>query len=484
MSKKSIAKNYTYNVIYQMLVMVIPLITTPYVSRVLGAEPIGIYSYTLSIATYFSLFGTLGVSMYGQREIAYVQDDKKKKSIIFWEINIIRFISMLISISIFYFSFVREGEYSFYYRILLIDLIASCFEITWFFNGMEEFKKTVIRNGIVKWISVILVFMLVKDSGDLVIYILIYSISTLLGQLSMWLYLPKYLQKVSIKEIKILKHIKPVILLFIPQIAIQIYNVIDKTMIGNIVVDKSEVGYYEQAQKIVKLLISVVTSLGTVMVPRMANIFAQRNLKKMKEYLSKSFNFVYFLAFPIIFGLISIVNKFVPIFYGEGYEPVIRLIIIISPIILLIGLSNVTGMQYLLPTRKQKEYTISVICGAIINIILNLFFIKIWGANGASFTTVIAEFTVLAIQLYYMRDFISIKELLNKSKKYFIISLIMGCISYIIGLGIKSNIISIFIQTSVGIFIYVTSLILLKDEFMQMILKKVHLNFLIKKEIK
>lgn len=481
MGRKSIAKNYTYNVIYQILVMIIPLITTPYVSRVLGAEAIGIYSYTLSIATYFALFGTLGISLYAQREIAYVQEDKKKRSLIFWEINIIRLITMAMSIMIFYFSFAKSEQYSIYYKILIIDLIANCFEITWFLNGMEEFKKTVIRNGIIKWLSVFLVFILVKQPSDLIKYILIYSISTLLGQISIWMYLPKYLQKIKLKEINLKRHIKPVILLFIPQVATQIYNVLDKTMIGNIVTNKSEVGFYEQAQKIIKLLISVVTSLGTVMVPRMANIFANKNFEQMKEYLKKSFNFVYFLAFPIIFGLISISNKFVPVFFGQGYDEVTSLIIIISPIILLIGLSNITGMQYLLPAKRQKEYTISVIIGAVINAILNVILIKILGAKGASIASVIAELMVLIIQLYYMKAFIPIRQLLKIGKRYATLSLIMGIISYIIGLGIQNNILSIAIQIVTGGIIYIIGLIILKDEFIQNILRKLHLNLLILK---
>lgn len=481
MGKKSVAKNYTYNVIYQILVMFIPLITTPYVSRTLGAEAIGIYSYTLSIATYFALFGTLGISMYAQREIAYVQDDKKKRSILFWELIIVRFITMFFSMLIFYFLFASKGEYSLYYKILLIDLFGNCLEITWFFNGMEEFKKTVIRNGIIKWVCAILIFLLVKTPQDLIKYILIYSISTLLGQGSMWFYLPRYLQKVKMKQLKIVKHLKPIILLFIPQVAVQIYTVLDKTMIGNIVLDKSEVGFYEQAQKVIKLLLSVTTSLGTVMVPRMANVFASGNIERLKQYLKKSFNFVFFIAFPIIIGIISIANKFVPVFYGNGYDKVISLIISISPIILFMGLNNVTGMQFLLPTKRQKEYTISVIIGAIVNFTINILLIPNYGGVGASIATVISEFIVLSIQLHYMKDFIKIKELLNIAKKYAGLSIIMGIASYIIGLFIHSNIISIGVQAFVGAGIYVIGLILLKDEFMEMILQKFHLNFLIVK---
>lgn len=276
MKKKSITENYVYNLTYQILLIFLPLITTPYVSRILGAENIGIYGYTLSIVTYFVLFGALGVAMYAQREIAYVQNDEKQRSKIFFEIIIFRFITMSISIIVYYIFLINENQYQFYYLILTMELISTCFDISWFFQGLEEFKKTVLRNIIVKLLSFICILLFVRSKDDLAIYLLIYTLSNLIGNLSLWLYMPKYIKKVRVNDLKILRHLKPTLWLFIPQIAIQIYTVLDKTMIGNIIENKAEVGYYEQAQKIIKLCLTIVTSLGTVMVPRMANTFASR----------------------------------------------------------------------------------------------------------------------------------------------------------------------------------------------------------------
>lgn len=201
MKQKSISKNYLYNLFYQILVIVMPLITTPYLSRVLGAEAIGVYSYTLSIATYFILFGTLGVSLYGQREIAYVQDDEKKRSIVFWEIVLLKTITMTISILIFWFTYGMYGEYKIYYRILIIELISQCIDISWFFQGIEEFKKTVIRNSIVKLIFAVCIFIFVKSPNDLIKYIVIIAGANLFGNLSLWMYVPKYIKKNRIKKI-------------------------------------------------------------------------------------------------------------------------------------------------------------------------------------------------------------------------------------------------------------------------------------------
>lgn len=464
MSKKNIAKNYMYNLGYQILALVLPLITTPYLSRVLGAENIGIYSYTLSITTYFILFGSLGVSMYGQREIAYVQDDLKKRSCAFFEIFIMKCITLSISLGLFYLSFCLDGQYHLYYIILILEIIANIVDISWYFQGLEEFKKTVIRNSLVKLISVVCIFLFVKSSNDLSKYFVIYVLSTFLGNLSLWMYMPRYVKIQKVKNLNIKRHIKPALMLFIPQIATQVYTVLDKTMIGAIVSNKSEVGYYEQAQKIVKLLLTLATSLGTVMMPRIASTFARGNRKKVKEYMNKSFAFIMMIAMPLTFGIISTARNFVPLFYGPGYEKVTPLLCVISPIIILIGLSNVTGTQYLLPTKQQNKYTISVIIGATINFILNFILIKKYASLGASIATVFAEFSVTLVQFILIRKEIKIGDIIKLTYKYLISSIIMFYISMLVSHFIINNLLSILAQVAISIISYFGVLILLKDK--------------------
>lgn len=466
MAKKSISKNYLYNLFYQILLIIMPLITTPYLSRVLGAEAIGIYSYTMSITTYFILFGTLGIAMYGQREVAYVQDNKEERSRIFWEICLLRFITMSISMIIFIFTYARNGEYSVYYRILIIELISQCLDISWFFQGMEEFKKTVTRNSIVKLIFAVSIFIFIKSQSDLLKYILIIICSNLLGNITLWMYLPKYINRVKNKKLKIFRHFKPTIMLFIPQIAMQIYTVLDKTMLGWLIEDKSEVGYYEQAQKVVKLLLTVVTSLGAVMVPRMASTYAKGDNEQLKRYMYNSFQFVFSLAFPIMAGIYLVSDEFVPIFFGQGYEKVSILIKVILPIILFIGVSSIIGTQFLLPTKRQKEFTISVVGGAIVNFILNFITIKKLNSIGASISTAIAEFMVSAIQIYYIKDIIEIRKVLKLSVNNVIGAAIMIVIISIMSKFIQLNgIYMLILKIIVGILIYGIILIALKDEF-------------------
>lgn len=499
MAKKSIAKNYIYNLVYQVLILVLPLITTPYLSRVLGAEGIGIYSYTYSIVTYFILFGSLGVAMYGQREIAYAQENIEARKKVFIEIIIFRFVTVFLATIAYYFLFIRGDEYQIYYQILLLELIAAAFDISWFFQGMEEFKRTVTRNVLVRICSVTLVFILVKTKEDLAKFTLIYSIADLVGNLSLWMYLPKYIRGVKIKNINVLQHIPQIVLLFIPQIANQIYKILDTTMIGKLVADKTETGYYEQGQKVIRLLLTVVTSLGIVMIPRMASTFASGDKKQINSYMKISFNFVFFLAFPIMFGIVSIAESFVPVFFGSGYDKVVVLINIISPIIILMGIANVIGNQYLLPTKKQKEYTISITIGVIANFILNYILILQYASIGASIATVLSQLIVDVIQLNFIKKDIDMKEMFKGAWKYLMAAIVMFGACYIVktALAINAvtellanmalsismsktyfiNIISIISQIITGIIAYIVMLVLLKNEYVFMFLNKVKSKF-------
>ena len=481
--EKSLTKNYVYNLIYQVLVLLAPLITTPYISRVLGAENIGIYSYTLSITAYFILFGALGMSLYAQREVAYNQDEPQTYSLIFWEMVVLRIITMSISILIYYFTIIQYGTYQLYYKILILEMLGNCIDITWFFQGLEEFKKIVKRNVIIKLISITCTFAFVKTSNDLVIYFIIYVLTLLIGNLSLWLYLPRFLVKIDIKKMNIFRHLKPTISLFIPQVAVQVYTILDKTMVGTIVQEKAEVGYYDQSQKIIKIALSVVTSLGTVMLPRIANNYIKNEKEAVRAYMKKSFNLIFLLSFPMMFGVLAVSGRFVPIFFGQGYGRVIILMNVISPIFVLIGLSNVMGTQYLLPTKRQKEYTISVVSGAVLNFVANMCLIWKLKAVGASIGTVIAETAVTYVQLYFVRKDFKIKDLLKMSKNYIISSVIMFGVCCVTGMIIKDNLIAIVLEVLIGIITYFACLIILKEEFIGEILDKLNIqrNFKITK---
>ena len=470
---QSIVKNLFYNLLLQVITMVLPLITVPYISRVLGAQGIGIYSYTLSITQYFIIIGTIGLSLYGNRQIAYTRDDKQKMSKTFWSILFLRFVTTGSSTVIYYLIFKDTQNYNFIFKLQTLNILASMIDISWLYIGLEEFKKTVTRNLAIKLIGVFLIFTMVKIKEDLSLYVLINALMTLLGNLVMWMYLPKTVCKVKINRNDIMAHLGPSIKLLLPQIAIQVYVVLDKTMIG-VLSDVTQVGYYEQSEKIIKTVLGLVTALGTVMLPRMSNIYAKGEKEKMNNYLNMSLKGVAYIAVPMSIGIASISIEFVYWFFGADFESAKYLIIALSPILFIIAMSSVTGMQYLLPSNRTKEFTFSVIIGSIVNVILNLLLIPSFKAMGACIATVVAEFSVTAIQCYFLRSVINIKEYMKGFIKYIFASLIMTAFVRIIGIIMGANIITTIVQCLLGLITYIFVLLILREKVNATMLKSIY----------
>lgn len=472
MKKKSIAKNYLYNLSYQMIILIIPLFTIPYLTRVLGATKLGIYSYTFSIVTIFFLLSILGGNTYGQREIAYVQDDRKKRTQIFWELMIIKILSSTLStILLLIFSFITP-RYEIYYQIFMLYVFSNMFDITWLYQGIEDFKDVSIRNLIVKLLYFVSIFIFVKGKYSLEIYILLFSLSTLLTNLSFWINVNKIIDKPEKKSLNIKRHIKYIISFFIPQIASLIYTVLDKTMIGIIMPNIDNVSFYEQSSYIVKTILMLITTIGTVMVTRMSYSFEKKDYKKMKEYMNNVINFVWLSGSALMFGIAAVIKNLVPWFYGHEFLPIIELVYYLCPLIIVIGLNSIIGIQYLIPIKKQNKYIFSVVCGAVINFLLNLILINLIGTKGAAISSVFAETSILIIEMRYVKDIITYKDLLKPSLKYLPFGFLMFIFVYLIGNLLKPTILSTFIQIIIGIVIYFCLLFISKDKFILNLMKK------------
>lgn len=474
-NKSNLKINYIYNLLYQILILLVPLVTTPYISRVLGADGIGIYSYTLSIVTFFSLIGGLGISSYGQLQIASNRENNVLTSYLFWELTILRFISMGISIGL-YLIFVRiNDKYTVYYLLLLIYLVSCSLDLAWFLQGMEEFKKIVFRNTIIKLLCVALIFIFVREKNDLYKYVIIMQGSSLIGNIILFPQIKKYLVKINFRKLQIIRHLKLCIVYFIPTVATTIYLSIDKSMIGFIVGSALENGYYEQANKIEQVIVTVVTSLSVIMLPRMAYLFKNGELELIKKSINNSIKFVLCISIPMAVGLNAIAKILVPWFLGPGFEKCINLLYIFSCLIVIVGLNNVVGKQVLMASGKQKEYNYSVIAGAIINVIINLILIPIWGSKGAAIASVCAETGILLLFIKFAGVFVSLRQILKDSKKYIIGSTFMFIILEILNKKIHFSIsaLSLFIQIIIGGFTYFVVLIILKDKFLLNQLEKV-----------
>ena len=446
----SVKKNFSYNVMYQLLVLIMPLITAPYISRVIGAEGQGIFSYTYSIAQYFVLFAMLGLTNYGNRTIAKNRENKEKLSKEFCSIYVLQILTSLIIIFcyIIYIVFF-VNQYKIYATIQLIYVISAIFDISWFFFGMEKFKITVTRNAIIKILSVCSIFILVKEQNDLWKYCLIMVMATLISQLSLWPFLKKEVNFIRPKWKEIKSHIIPNITLFIPVIAVSIYKIMDKIMLG-IMSSMENVGYFENAEKIINVPLSFITALGTVMLPRISNLIAKGENEQINKYINKSMEFVIFLSIPLALGLIAVGDTFAPIFFGDEFITTGYIIQYLAITIVFISWANVIRTQYLIPNEMDRPYIQSVFLGAIINIIINVILIPKMGAIGAAIGTIFAEFSVMFYQTCYVRKKIDIVIHFKYLIKFLAKGLIMFIIVEILEFYINNKYMLLIMQVIIG----------------------------------
>lgn len=458
-----IVHNYFYTVGYNILILLTPLITVPYISRVLGPTGVGINASTNSVITYFLLFGTVGITIYGNREIAFIRDNRAKRSQNFWEIELLQFSTICLAYLGFLLFLFWEKQFKLYFFYQSFYIIAGAFDISWYFMGLEDFKKTVLRNTLVKLLSLIAIFTLVKTRADVGVYILILSGSQVLGNLTLWPYLRQSVDCPRWRQLRPWRHLRPSVALFIPQIATTVYLALNKTMLWQLD-SVTASGFYDYSDKLVKLVLALVTATGTVMLPHIANLFMKNQLEKVKQYLYASFDFVSCLAIPMAFGIAAIATTLAPWFFGKQFAAVNTILMIEAPVIVLIGLSNVLGQQFLLPTKRTKAYTISVTFGATVNMICNVPLILAWGVQGAMLATLISECCVTGYQLYVTRHELNLRPLLGSFMKYLGAGIIMFIVVYNLNLNMKIGILSLIAQMTIGSLIYAGLLLILQPQ--------------------
>ncbi|MFC2684942.1 MAG: flippase [Limosilactobacillus oris] len=454
-----VIKNYLYNASYQILNLLIPLITVPYISRVLGAHDVGINEYTNSWVTFFYLMGQMGITLYGNREVAYHRDDIYERSRTFWGVEALQLFTVSASLIAYLAAvFLFSTTFKQYFLLQGIWIVATGLDVSWYFMGLENFKVTVVRNTFVRLISIVLIFTIVKDTNDLDKYIAILGGTQLVGNLTLWPYLKDNVVWVKVSKWHPFRHFYPALLLFIPTITTQVYLVLNRLMLGRMSTQVA-LGNFGQADKIVKFVLAVVTATGTVMLPHVANKFAKGDIKGVRDSLYSSFDFVSSISVPMMFGLMAISTRFAPWFLGTDFELAGRIMFLESPIIVLIAWSNVTGTQYLMPVNRVKEYTTSVTIGAVSNVIFNLFLIEGWGANGAAVATVCSEFLVTASQIVMIRGTIKRRKLFREQWKYFLCGFLMYLVVNRICLVINMTVANLCLEVMIGMVVYFLGLL-------------------------
>lgn len=420
-----VKKNFIYNIAYQILVLILPLVTAPYLSRVIGGDGIGIYSYTHAFANYFVLLSLLGVDNYGNREIARVRDDGSLKNKTFWEIYVIQLsLTIILCIGYSLYVIVSSPKYALIYMLQLFYVVSSAFNINWYFWGVEKFKLTVIRNTAIKVLTTVCIFVFVKGSADLWLYTLILSLGTLLSNAVVWPFLLKEVRPVRITWDGIKQHIKPDLVLFIPVVAVSLYNVMDKLMLGTLS-SYAEVGYYTYAEKIVQVPVTIIIALGTVMMPHVTNLLAKGEDEECKTLFDKAMLFVLFMSFAFSFGMANLAPVFSDWYYGTAFARCGQFMILLTPVIVFKSWANLVRTQFIIPRGFDKIYILSVSMGALVNLLLNAILIPRYEGIGAIIGTVAAEFVVCFIQTWKTKESVTYMPHLKDGVAFSIIGLLM-----------------------------------------------------------
>ena len=455
-----VLKNYAYNLSYQLLLIVLPIITTPYVTRVFSSEDLGTYGYFNSIVTYFILLATLGVASYGTKEISANRRNIPQN---FWGIYTLQFSATLLSIFLYIFLCLRVGTMrNPVAYILCLSLFSKGLDISWLFQGLEDFRKITVRNITVKLVGVGSIFLFVKSATDLYLYVFLLTIFELLGQLSMWLPAREFIGRPRFDLKYVEYHLKPILLLFLPQIAISLYANLDRTMLGALASTK-DVGIYDQALKLIGILLTLVTSLGSVMLPRVSSLLGTGDHKAVNKMHEISFLIYNLVIFPIMAGMLIVNDGFVQFFLGKDFQDARYAIAIMIFRMFFIGWTNIMGFQMLIPHNKNKEYMISTTVPAILSVGLNLLFLPKFGYIGAAIVSVLTEALVWGIQLFYTRIYLKEVTILKPMFKIIVAS----CLMYAILLYLKTSLsfsptLNVVVYAILGVIIYLVCILIFK----------------------
>lgn len=459
MKVQSIKVNFILQILYQLIILLIPLITAPYLTRVLGSENLGIYTFTYSIAYYFVLFASLGIVKYGQRIIASRRNDIISLRKTFWSLYLIHLFFSVISLVAYFvvIHFVNDNN-----KIYLLQgffVSSALFDITWLFYGLENFKSVVLKNLVVKLMSTICIFIFIKGTNDLKLYTFIMSLSILIGYMVM---LPQAISVV--KPIKITwgdckEHIKPLLVLSIAVVAVTLYTIFDKTLIG-IFINNDSVAFYEYSDKIIRIPLTIISVIGTVLYPRACACYSNKDYDGMKKYFKFSLIFTFFIGFGSVFGLICVSDLFVLHYYGPDFFECSKIIKFMTPLIIIISFGDIVRTQFLIPMEKDFQYTIILVVNAILNICLSLILIPIIGVYGAVVGTVCAESFGLISEVLICRKFIDFKSIFVCVIPPILSSILMVISLLITKRFIDSSIFHLIVQIVIGVITYSASYLL------------------------
>lgn len=483
--QKSLKTNFFYYAIKTILSLIFPLITFPYASRILLPDGIGRINFAESVIAYFVLLSSLGINTYAIREGAKVRDDKDKLSTFCQEILTINIFTTIISYLLLFILIFNIDSFSNYKSLLLIFSTIIGFNtigVEWLYGALEEYKYISIRTVIFNIISILLLFIFVKNPNDYMNYAMIQVFASVGSNVLNIFNARKYITFKKKNKYNLKKHLKPILIIFGLNVACNIYMNFDKTCLGMISGDKS-VGLYTASLKIVRMTISVITIVGTILLPRLTYYLEKKDFDQYRALMKKAFNFVFMISIPAAVGLFLLSSNVISLLSGPTYESASATMKILTIIIPIIGISNLISVQIFIPFGKEIYSLLSSSIAAVINLTINLLLIPHLSQNGAAIGTVFAETFALIFCIILSRKVIDLKGITKNIYQYILSSIPIVLIYIICANIIETRIILILLTISMSCLIYFLLLVLFRNEYVLEVLKEVKTKFLRKKEI-
>ncbi len=403
---RSVKFNAIMNTILTLSGFIFPLITFPYVSRILQPEGTGAVSFANSIVMYFTMIASLGVPTYGIRACSKVRDNKEELSRTVQEILILNLVLTAL-VYIAYFGAVLNVDKmhndATLYTILSLNILFNVIGVEWLYKGLEQYSYITARSIAFKVLSLVLMFLLIHEKSDYVLYGAITVVAGTGSNIFNLINLRKYIYLYPVKHYNFKRHLKPILVFFAMSVATTIYTHLDNVMLG-FMTNEIQVGYYDAAVKVKNILVTFVTCLGPVLLPRATYYVETGKMEEFKRIVRKAYHFVWILGLPVMLYFMIMSRESIFLLSGETYAGSIIPMQIITPTVVLIGLSNVLGIQILLPMGKEHLVFVSEVAGAVVDLVINAMLIPKWGAAGAAFGTLVAELVVLLVQTWVLRN--------------------------------------------------------------------------------
>lgn len=450
----SAKKNFVFQFIYQVVVLVIPMITSPYLTRTLGGTSLGIYSYTYSIAYYFVIFAMLGIEKHGQRIISQRRDDITKLRRTFWSLYAVHaFASVLALLAYVIYVFAICSSDVNVAWAQTVYVATALIDLTWLFFGLEKFKMVTVRNFIIRIVNTVCIFLFIKSPSDLLLYTVLMAVAGCAGQLVLFPRVIAEIPPIKFSKEDLKEHIKPLLTLFVAVIAVTLYTVFDKTLLG-LMVSKESVAYYEYSDKIINIPKTFIKIISTVLFPKACQYAAVKNYDKMRRNFEKSIFVSYLIGFASAFGLLAVSNQLALLYYGDEFAVCGEIIAMMSPLIPMIGIGEALRIQFIYPLKMDMTMVKVLVLNAVVNLLLSTMLIPSLGITGAVIGTLAAQMTGLVIEIFIVRKYMSMKWMLLECLPFVIIGGVMLITVKLMSRFLGAGWLSLGIQVLTGAVVY------------------------------